>query len=150
MCDLKYKELFKVIKMTQESYITLDETTDFILMYRYECAYLLVKAAKEEIYLGDFYGNPTCGFISNVNNWCIVCGVTFVIWTKNEIVEIADNDLSYVFEVRQIAKNKVELLIDPWVENAAIWEFDITTKEKHKIKDFPYYKNKEYTNNVEW
>ena len=136
--------------MTQEHYTILDETANFILMYKYEDAYLLVKATKEEVYLGDFYGEPTCGVISKINDWCIVAGAKLVVWTENEIIEIVDSDIAFVFEIRQIDKNKVEILIDPYSENASIWEFDVLTKGKRKIKDFLSCKGKEYSDKIEW
>lgn len=133
-----------------KNYKILDETDDLLLGHLFEDAFLTIKATNESVSLGDFYGDPTCGLISRTNKWCIVGGSTLLVWTQDEIFRIQDNDLAWVSDIRQINENKVELLIDPWAENSAIWEFDITTKKKNKIKDFTDYKDKQYTDNVVW
>ncbi len=138
-------------KMTQDkNYKILDETDELILGHVFERAYLTIKATNENLSLGDFYGDPTCGLISRANDWCVIGGSTLLVWTRDEIATIKDNDTNWASDIRQITENKVELLIDPWADNSAIWEFDIITKEKNKIKDFTDYKDKEYTDNVVW
>jgi hypothetical protein len=136
--------------MQEKEYKVLDETEELLLAYIYEDVYLIVKATREKINLGDFYGDPTCGFISKTNNWCIVGGSLLIIWIKEKIINIKDDELYWVYAIRQKTEYKVELLIDPWADNCAIWEFDVLTKEKNKIRDFFDYKDKEYTDNVIW
>ena len=137
--------------MTQDkNYKILCETEKLVLGHIFEDAYLTIKETNETINLGDFYGDPDCGLISKSNDWCIVGGSTLIVWARNEILKIKDDDLRWVFDIRQIDQHKVELLIDPWADNSSIWEFDIITKEKNKIKDFPDYKDKEYTDSVAW
>ena len=144
-------KLLEEDQMTQnENYKVLSETEELVLGHVFEDAYLTTKKSGETISLGDFYGHPDCGLISRTNDWCIVCGPILVVWTKNNISRIECADLNRVFDIRQSGSYTVQLLIDPWAANSAIWECNITTKEKCKIRDFPDYKDKEYTDNVKW
>ena len=137
--------------MTQDNNHTiLDESDDLVLSHIFEEAYLTIKTTGERISLGNFYGEPICGLISNSNDWCIVGGSELVVWTKEEITRIKDADLYWACKIRQKSDTKVEILIDPWADNSSIWEFDILTKERSKIKDFPYYKGKEYSETIIW
>jgi hypothetical protein len=115
----------------------LHETDKFILGYVFEDAYLINKKNNKEIYLGAFYGDPACGLISKNNDWCLVCGDTTTTWKKDgNIYNIDDKEIMWVVEVRQTSICEVELLVDPWSEEGAIWKLNIDTLEKHKIKNF--------------
>lgn len=131
-------------------YKILDETEELILGYLFEDAYLTVKATGGNTKLGTFYGDPVCGLIDSANNWCIVGGAILVLWTKDNIISVSNEDLSGVYDLRQTGNYKVQLLLDPWADNAAVWEFDVTKKVKSKIKDFPDYRDKAYTDKVAW
>ncbi|TJZ53796.1 hypothetical protein FAZ15_17400 [Sphingobacterium olei] len=128
----------------------LDITDEIILWHEFEDVYMTIKPSNQQIYLGAIYSEPSCGLISTKNNWCLVGGTALILWTKKEIVGINDHDLQHIFDIRETSENKVELLIDPWADNSAIWGFDIITKEKNKIKDFIAFKGKAYTNRVVW
>lgn len=132
------------------NYKKIYETENFILGYIFEEAYLTNKITNQNILLSTFYGEPLCGIISKENSWCLVGGSRLVVWTTDELFEIENKKLIWAYDIRQICKNKVEILIDPWSENSSIWEFNITTKEIRKIKDFNEYKNKEYTEHIIW
>ena len=136
--------------LQDKNHIILDETEHLILGHLFEEAYLINKSTGERINLGNFYGDPTCGLISRTNDWCILGGSELVVWVKGEITRIKDSDLFWVCKIRAKGENKVELLIDPWEDNSSIWEFDILTKERFKIKDFPYYRGKEYSEDIIW
>jgi hypothetical protein len=47
-------------------------------------------------------------------------------------------------------RNTVEILIDPWGDNSAIWELNIINMEFKMKSAFNKYKDKPYTENVEW
>ena len=115
----------------------LYETDLFILGYVFEYAYLINKKKNKEVYLGDFYGDPTCGLISENNNWCIVGGETLTIWNEDgNISSIEDNELTWVCKARQTAPFEIELLIDPWSDKGSVWSLNIDTFKKHKLRDF--------------
>ena len=134
----------------QNNYIKLHSTEKFIVGHIFETAYLTEIASGQTTIIGDFYGDPSCGLISNDNKWCLVGGSTLRVWTENEVYEITDDNLYWACKLRQIDNNKVEILIDPWADNSSVWEFNIKTKESKKIKDFDNYKDKEYTDEIEW
>ena len=73
-----------------------------------------------------------------------------VIWKEPQLKELKDNDLKWVFDVRQISEHEVEILIDPWHENSAIWRYNVWNDEKTRIRDFEEYKDKEHTDEVNW
>jgi hypothetical protein len=115
----------------------LHETDKFIVGYVFEYAYLISKKNHKEIYMGDFYGDPTCGLIGADNTWCLVGGATLNLWREGEnILEIEDDDLNWIYKIRQTAPHEVELLIDPWSEKAYIWYLNIQTLVRHKIRNY--------------
>lgn len=128
----------------------LYETERYELIHVFELTYLIDKTTRKEIFIGDFYGDPSCGLIDKENKWCIVGGDRIVIWGQDEIFEIAARELSCAFELRQIKENTVQVLIDPWSDYAAIWEIDVLNKIYVKICDFNKYNSKEYQGDVEW
>ncbi|HTF82663.1 MAG TPA: hypothetical protein VL947_13095 [Cytophagales bacterium] len=60
-----------------------------------------------------------------------------------------DKELKGIYDIRQVGESEIEILTDPWAENAAIWRYNIITEHKTKIRDFPDYKEKEYTQEVQ-
>ncbi|MEP0009728.1 MAG: hypothetical protein ABJF72_11075, partial [Balneola sp.] len=59
-------------------------------------------------------------------------------------------NLKWVHSIRTKDSEKVEVLTDPWNRNSAIWEINIQTFEFKKIRDFNDYKDKEYSETVNW
>ena len=129
----------------------LHNTERMILGHVYEYVSLIEKYRNEIVFDTYIYGDPTCGIISQKNDWCIVCGShTFILWTPKETVRFEDVDFLSAYDLRQIDDNTVDILIDPWSDKAAVWQFNIATKQAFKVRDFDDYKDREYTDNVEW
>jgi len=70
-----------------------------------------------------------------------------VIWNNHILTEI---EFRGTFDMRQTGTDTVHILIDPWYDNPAIWQFNITTLEFKIIKPFIDYKNREYTDEIIW
>lgn len=136
--------------MNNNDFTKLDENADTILGYIFEEAFLIHKTNKKSISLGWFYGNPTCGIISKDSSWCIVGGSKLAIWANGTLNEICKPPFDSVFDMKRINEKKINILIDPWSANASVWELDIETLDRNKIKDFDNYNEKEYTDKVEW
>ena len=58
----------------QIGYTSLYKTDLLEIGSVYEDAYLINNDTKENMYIGSFYGDPTCAFISNDNSWSVVGG----------------------------------------------------------------------------
>lgn len=138
------------ITTTNPNYIKLHETDKFVLGHVFEQVYLTEKATERVIFIGDFYGDPSCGLISRDNTWCLVGSATLILWTEMGVTEIEDSNLRWACKLRQTDTNTVEILIDPWADNSSIWEFNTHTRERTRIKNFDDYKNKEYTDDIDW
>ncbi len=150
---LKITALFKTINELNDAdyFKPLHETKRMILGHVYEEVSLIEKHRNEVMFCTDVYGNPTCGIISQKNDWCIICGShSFILWTPKGTVRFEDENFLGAHDLRQIDDNTVEILIDPWSDKAAIWRFNIATEHAVKIRDFDDYKGKEYTNDVDW
>jgi len=127
----------------------LYETDQLILGHEFEYAYLIWKKGKKEIYMGGFYGDPSCGLISENNDWCLVAGDTSVVWRNDgTILPIEDNDLRWIIQLRQTAPYEAELLIDPYSEKAAVWKLDIKTLKFDRLRDFKI--DGEYSDKFDW
>ncbi|WP_295801762.1 hypothetical protein [Mucilaginibacter sp.] len=115
----------------------LYETDQLILGHEFEYAYLIWKKGSKETNMGDFYGDPSCGLISENNDWCLVGGETLVVW-KNDgtVLPVVDDGLRWISELRQTAPYEAELLIDPYSEKGAVWKLNIATLKFEKLRDF--------------
>ena len=113
------------------------ETETFIVGHEYEYTWLINKTTGKEIYLGDFYGDPSFGLISVDNNWCLTGGESLSLWKPgSEVLQINNDNLKWVCKARQTRPFKAQLLIDPYSEAAAIWSLNIQTLESYKVKIF--------------
>ena len=103
-----------------------------ILISIFEDGYLLHLDREEVTYLNWFYGDPTCALISQDNKWVVMGGDDWLtIWNQGVITEI---QIKGAFDVRQTDTQIVHILIDPWHENTAIWELNITTQDLKMVK----------------
>ena len=128
----------------------LDETDKYFIGHEFEEAYLVEKRNGEEIVHDDFYGDPKCGLISKNNDWAIIAGEHLTIWTKGKIAKIENDHLKWIYALRTNDEKTVEILIDPWTDNPAIWTLDISTLKFKKVKDFLDYRDKEHTDEIVW
>jgi hypothetical protein len=128
----------------------LAENDIFIVGHVYEYAYLINKQTKEEIEVGNFYGNPYCAIISKTNDWVLIGGEHLELWVNGRMSDLSDNGLTWIVDMRQVSDSLAELLIDPFSEQAAVWRIDITTKQLNKVRDFHEYRGKEHTERFVW
>ena len=54
--------------------IKLTETASYLLSHLYEDVYFTNKTTDERLFIGDHYGDPEFGLISEVEGWCISAG----------------------------------------------------------------------------
>lgn len=134
----------------EKDYRKLYETNKLVVGHIFETAYITNKNTGESTFIGDFIGDPSCGFISSDDKWCLIGGSTLILWTEEKITEINDKNLHWACKIRQTDINTVEILVDQWKNNSSIWELNIKTAERRKIKDFDNYKNQKYTDNIDW
>src|SRR6185503_9539861 len=128
----------------------LDENHSFLMGHLFEMIYLINKKRKKQICLGGLYGDPACGIVSSNSKWCMVGGSEIIIWKEGGAINfISDKPLNWVQDSRQAGPFEVELLIDPWSDQAAIWYLNIDTLERCKIRPLEPYTCERY-DNVEW
>jgi hypothetical protein len=128
----------------------IQETEKYILGNIWDQSYLFDKVKKREFLLCAFYGEPDCGVINDSCNWSVVGGDIIAIWNKQKVSIIEADELKWVYDVRIKDSNTVEILIDPWSNNSSVWELEIDSLKYKKICDFEKYKEKPYTDDVEW
>lgn len=130
--------------------IPLSETDIHVLFKEQEEVFLFDKDSNKEIWRTSFYGEANVGLLGVVTEWAIVGGNRLLVWKNNELKFIEDSDLIWIHDIRQIEDDVVEILTDPWGEHPAIWKFNVLTEEKEKVREFDEYKEKEYTEKVDW
>ena len=128
----------------------LDETDLYVLFKDYEDVFLFEKDTNSELWRTSMHGEATCGLIGLSSEWAVVGGAELIIWRDDKPGLIIHPDLQYVHDIRQTGENEINLLIDPWMENSAIWHLDINTGKTSKIRDFHDYLYKKYTEDVKW
>jgi hypothetical protein len=138
--DLIKSDFFKIIASNDE----------YLLGKMFEDTFFINKGNNELVFEWSFYGSCDCGLISSKNNWCIAAGECLVFWKNDALFLIDDDDIRWICDVREIDSWKIEFLIDPWANNSAIYELNISTLEYKKLRDFNDHKEKEYVENVQW
>lgn len=107
-----------------------------------ESAYLLHLDTREVTYLNWFYGNPTCGLISEDERWAVVAGdFEITVWDEGVVTTI---DTNPVFDIRQKDAFTVELLVNIPYLDAAVWELNVATMELRETAHYTTFFNKEY------
>jgi hypothetical protein len=129
----------------------LDKTVELMLGYYFEHAALIRKRSTEVLFEEEFYGDPTCGYISRMNDWAIIAGDHVTTW-HNETGKrtIYFDERCTVHDLRYISGTQLLLLLDPWSVHASIWKIDVLTMSLQKVRDFPDYHEQEYTESISW
>ena len=60
------------------------------------------------------------------------------------------NELVDIHSIRVKDDDTIEVLIDPWSTKASVWEVNVNTLYKTKIRDFFEYKDQPYTEKINW
>lgn len=134
----------------------LYETEELLIEWEFEMARLYTRGGR--VLLTEyFYGDPTCGLISPDNSWAVIGGDHLVIWKrkrgwwgKDKIVVMDQDEIRWVRDIRLNDPMTVRFLTDPWSARAAVWQLDMHTLRYHKLRDFPDYRDGEYTETIRW
>lgn len=129
----------------------LDETDALLLGHQWEDAYLLRKRDNHCLFEAGFYGDPSCGYISRQHTWAVVAGEYVAVWrAAGEPILLPPTTLQWVYAVRLVDPDVLELLTDPWGEHPAIWRLAPLTGTYWKVIDFLRYQQQPYTDHVSW
>lgn len=129
---------------------TLCETKRLIVEHSYEYVHLRDKTSNDILYSDEFYGDPECALIDDNEHWAVVGGDKLVVWSSNEVNEVKVQGLESIEAMREKGSECVEILVDPWSENAAVWVLNVKTLQAKKVRDFNNYKDHTYTNEIIW
>ncbi|HAD13979.1 MAG TPA: hypothetical protein DCF33_16260 [Saprospirales bacterium] len=132
------------------------QTASIVIYHECETAFCLHKPSGESFPVHQFYGDPVCALIGRNDDWCLIGGdVLVLLWVQDRTTKIIDG-LKWIFDLRIVNDMTIQILTDPWGEAPAIWELAIRPDYPNepaqpiKIKDFPGYKNKPFTESVMW
>lgn len=126
----------------------LYESKNLILQTAFEEVSLIDKNSGKEIFNLSVYGEVTCCIVADSENWIMIGAENFWIWRNYKFLKI--EAIRWVYDMRKVSENVVEILTDPWDSEAAVWKYDILNGSYFKIKDFKDYHNKPYSENVIW
>lgn len=126
----------------------LDETDQLLLLHEWETASLIDKISDSVLWQEEYIGDPTCGLIDKGNKWAVVAGGHLTIWNQGK-TRIVD-ELADIHSIRIENADTIEVLIDPWSTKSAVWKLNVKTLEKSKIRDFFEYRDKPFTEEVNW
>jgi hypothetical protein len=134
-------ELITLIRIINNMNI-LYQTDKLRLENEYEATFLIKTLTGETLMEDNFYGDPKCGLIDKDGNWAIVAGEHLTIWTEARTQRIESEELKWIHSLRSKDSETVEILIDPWSEDSAIWEINTRTFEFKKLMTLPTIKKK--------
>ncbi|WP_126244456.1 hypothetical protein [Chitinophaga rhizosphaerae] len=144
-----FEQLYRSMKETGGPNLVIHaENESFGLVSIFEAAYLLDVNARKAILIDSFYGNPTCGVLTENGDWAAVGGNDGLAVIRNGAVTRYHG--VGVYDMRQSGPESLLILEDPWMEDAAIWEFNVRTALLEKVRPFPDYARQPYTENVIW
>ena len=143
------KEKIKHLNSNQDKRV-IDETEELRLEYQFEETFLINKLNNQILLEDNFFGDPQCGLIDKENKWVIIGGIHLTLWTPNETRKYQTREFKNIHSVRVQNEEIVEILTDPWNEDAGIWELNIKSQTLSKVSNFKKYLDEEYTEQVEW
>ncbi|WP_440120710.1 hypothetical protein [Tenacibaculum sp. Ill] len=129
---------------------TLYETEKLKIEHEWEDTFLINKSTNQILLKDDFYGDPDCGLIDKNNKWAVIGGDHLTIWTQKSWKRIENEDLKWIHSLKYVNDDIFRILIDPWSEKPAIWEFNLKTFDYNKIRDFNDYNGRLYQDQVTW
>lgn len=123
--------------VTDASFVVLAKNEHLIAGSIFELSYLIHKFPYQEIYMGDFYGNPFCALIDNHSKWCLIGGDTLSVWTFEKGVILVDNEqLKWISKMCQTDEFTAELFVEEHSGNrSGLWKFDLKSLENSKLRD---------------
>lgn len=150
----------------------LAESDNLAVVHEWEYTYIVFKHTMVRIEVDWFYGNPQCSAIGRDEEWILIGGEHLTVWKSganagsadtcpNENWKLIDGDskngavsvfegVKWVHAMRVINRSTVDVLTDPYAPGCAIWRFDVAGYRLCKLRDFPDYVNKPYTEHVVW
>ncbi len=113
----------------------LHETDKYIVGNEFEYAYLVNKKTNKETYIGGFHDDPVCALISANNDWCLIGGdMLYLVKLKQEqTIPVVSKETS-VIRIKQTEDFKAQVLIGPRSGPGSIWELNVKTLEKKKVR----------------
>lgn len=116
----------------------LAESKNYIIFFEFETVMLKVKESKEEILIGDFYGEPQMAVISEDEHFCAICGCGVIIY----YLRPPFIDYEYHKQTNQWKEwGRVKSEEDIWVERIKCIDnfvLEMETELGEKIKINPY------------
>ena len=128
----------------------LARSENYIITHEWEIAYLIRLKDNYKVIVGEFYGDPSCAFISEDERYCIIGGHGFIVYNIQEpfipyeynkktdqwkkFYRDKDNELWIDSIYNGDIKNEVKIVVDPYNElNGGIYIFNVEKKELKKI-----------------
>jgi hypothetical protein len=97
-----------------EGWQLLDETDELLLGHQWENAYLLRKRDNRCLFEADFYGDPSCGYISRQHTWAVVAGEYVAVWrAAGEPILLPPSTLQWVHAVRLVDPGRARTVDRP-------------------------------------
>ena len=134
----------------------LYENTVMLVGHVFESAYCYDKLAREEFGIYQFIHDPTCAVVGRKNDWCLIGGEDLILRTWFDKTLRRIDSLKAIHDLKLIDDYKVQILVDPWSEEASIWqlEIDLNNPAKaitfFKVRDFKEYLGRPYVEKVHW
>ena len=128
--------------------LILYETDKLLLLHEWEMAFLIDKRSDSVLLQEEYVGDPTSGLIDEGNKWAVVAGDHLTIWIEGKKLNV--DELTEIHSIRLKNADTIEVLIDPWSAKSSVWKLNVKTLEKSKIRDFFEYRDKPYTEEVNW
>lgn len=130
--------------------IPIDEADSYLLFTEGENVFLFNKDLNINEWEIKIYGKLNKGIISLNNEWVALGGEKLTIWINQTFYTIPDSQIKYIHDIRQLSDYEIEILINPWVTNSAIWKLNVNTFEITKVRVFNDYQELPYTEKVIW
>ena len=117
----------------------LAESSLFVLGHEFETVLLVDRRTGDRHAIREHYGDPCCGLIGPDDGWFVVggAGLTYFDFQRGEQSFLRDPVLLFVHAIRLEASDRVRVLVDPWSDEASVWELDVGGSCMTKLHDGP-------------
>ena len=136
-----------------ETYRLLAASRRYVLEHAYETVFVLCRATGQRTAVAFHHGDPVCGIIAPDETWFATAGegVAVFRFDGGSTTYLRDGGTPWhVSAMRLEGSDTLRFLVDPWSDQASVWQLHPGTRHLVKLRDGPYLRDQPYRETVDY
>jgi len=129
----------------------LAQSPRYLLTHAYETVFVLCRATGQRTVVAHHYGDPVCGMIAPDESWFASAGEGVSVYTFSGGAAHylrSQGAPCHVAAIRSDGPATIRILVDPWSDQAAVWQLQPGTGRLVKLRDGPHLQDQPYRADV--